>query len=430
MTTTKKNGIISLCLCITVVACVQYGAVIVNPISAAMIQAMPEHAITTIMLVLTLPNFGLVLGSPTYAWLSRRFPTRTIIGIAGLGVAVFGTMPAFLGTDLPLILVCRLLFGFGAGILFAIPKVLVASNMNQKDSARWLGLIEVFGSIGMVVYQTAAGYLAMSGWHYPFYLHLVPLIAVVIVVFLLPKEKDPGSKFYVPTEGAVNARDTKDAKTGKVEKLPFFKKFPPVVFLYWVYAFMFLAGIFVLLSNIAILVTSNGYGVESDIGMILSTHTFVGMFGGLCFGFLFRKLGEWIFPFACLLGVISYFAVYFSTGLEAIYFGSGLVGFGAPQIMAAIYQRCGRTAAASVSALAVTIAIAAQNLSQVLEPYWMTALCDALGFNTADGRDPFLVFGIIISVFTVIAVIQAIIVGRGGEKQAQSDISSTETASG
>lgn len=410
----KKTKLGLVGLCVLMLSLFQYTNVISMPVLASIMADMPEYAPTTVMWFQTLPSVGCIIGPILYSALSNKVPSRILVIIACAAIAVFGSLPALLGTALIPMLICRLIFGIAQGFIFTAPKVLINANMDEKTGAKWMGYLEVFGSIGMIFFQTASGYIGLIDWHLSMYLCLIMIVVAVVVGIALPAKNDPGSKHYLAGEGAVNARS--QAASG--EKLSFSKKYPASVWLYWIYVFVFVACIFNFQANTSTLVVAGGLGLSSDAGMILSCHTIVGMIGGIVFGLVFNKIKEFAIPTAALLLGISWMIIFAGGNLTALYIGAALSGFAAPLAVASCFQLSGRNAAAVASALAVSIALAAQNVGVIASPYIFAFIQGIFGMNAAAGRDGFLIGGIICFVLVVVSIITGI-TARNKAKAAQ-----------
>ena len=404
MSEATKNKATAAAICILLITLIEYSGNIVNPIVATIMADMPQYPANAIILIMTIPNVGFIFGPVIYSTLSRRHPTRLLVSI-GLTIGiVFGTIPAWLGQQYYLILACRVLYGFGIGMIFTAPKVLINGNFNEKDGARLMGFSEVVGSAGMMMFQSLSGFLAVRDWHFSMYLHLLLLIGLAAII-LLPRRNDPGSSRYVPAEGVVDIRVTEEEKTTKKSLK---EMFPPIIWFYWLSTMGWMLAAFILLTNLSIYVDQLGLGDASDVGMMLTLNAFLGVVGGLIFGPLFKRIGDWTLPVAFFIAVLGFTSVSFSPSMFALYLGVGLMGFASPICISATFQLVGRRAPRETSALATSICISLQFAIQIVSPLFATAILKLLGVSTGDIRN-LLIVGLVefIILFTITVIVTA-----------------------
>jgi MFS family permease len=416
MDKTARAGILGVLTCVVVLAFLQQTNVIAIPVIADIIGTFAQlgYDPTTIMWYITICNVGCVIGPIIYSALANKVPTKIIIIAASAVIVVFGSAPAVLGTDLTMMLVTRFILGFGVGIIFSASPVLINANLDEKRGARWMGFVQVFGSIGQVAYQTSTGFIALADWHLSMYLHAASVLIILVVLFALKPENDPGSKKFIAPEGAVDAQK---ALAEGADKLTFSERFPFAVVVYWIFIFISVTGIFLFQANLSVLVaTPQIGGTSADAGLMLSVHTLVGMVAALVFGFVFNKIREWVMVLGAIIGAISLACCYLATDQVLLYVGSGLLGVAAPMLVAACFQLAGRNAAPTAAAMAVSVSVAAQNIGVICEPLWATPILNALGLDANGGRDPFILGIVVFIIMIVLAAINAVVAGNKAKK--------------
>lgn len=426
MNKAASRGIIGVLACVVVLSLLQQTNVIAIPVIANIIGTFAElgYDPQTIMWYITICNVGCVFGPIIYSALANKIPTKAIIIVSAAIIVVFGSAPAVLGTNLTAMLVTRFILGFGVGIVFSASPVLINANLDEKRGARWMGFVQVFGSIGQIAYQTSTGFIALTDWHLSMLLHAVSVLIIIVVLFALKPENDPGSKKFIAPEGAVDAQ--KAIAEGEA-KLSFSERFPFAVVVYWIFIFLSVSGIFLFQANLSVLAaTPQIGGTSADTGLMLSVHTLVGLVAALAFGFVFNKMHEWIMVLGAAIAAISLTCCYLATDQVLLYVGSGLLGVAAPMLVAACFQLAGRNAAPAAAAMAVSVAVAAQNIGVICEPLWATPILNALGLDANGGRDPFILGIILFIIMIILATINAIVARK---KKAQSDTLTAERIS-
>ena len=397
--TAKNSRLIS--FAILIIAFVMYGQSSTGPIIANIIADCPGYDPTLISMIQTYPTVGIVATSLAYGFLSRRFSSRTLLVAATVLYVAGGVAPAFLGTDIPAILACRIVLGLGLGIYCSLPVALIAENFQGNEGASLNGFVQVSASLGTVAFQTAAGFLAAIDWHMVMYIALISIVACVIALVLLPKN------VKTTEEAAAASKVAEDEKAARAA-LSFSQKFPPIVICYWVEIFLFVGGIALLMMNASIVIESKGFGTAVDAATALNVHTICGIVAGIIFGAIFKRFTEYL-PFAAaVFACVAYLCLGFASNLTMVVIGAGLLGFAAPWTCASLFQLIGKYAAPVAAGMACSIAVALQFGSQFLLGYWAPAACNLIGINYTNGTDPFLFYAIIFGILAVAHLIQSV----------------------
>lgn len=134
-----------------------------------------------VQLAMTITSLAVALTAPLSGLVADRVGRRPLI-VAGLALyAVSGTAGYFLA-DLSLLLVARALLGFAVGAIITAVNATITDWFDGPRRASFLGLQQVFASLGGVVFLPVAGVLATAGWRVPFWLYSV---AAVIALFAI-----------------------------------------------------------------------------------------------------------------------------------------------------------------------------------------------------------------------------------------------------
>lgn len=141
---------------------------------------------------------GLVLGSYGLTQMLLRIPLgilsdklrkRKIFILVGMACAALSSLGFTFSTSVWATLVFRALAGVAAAtwILFT---VLLASYFPEKETAKAMGIISFFNSLGQMLATTSGGYLAeYYGWHAPFFLGaIVGFLGVIVALFIKEQE--------------------------------------------------------------------------------------------------------------------------------------------------------------------------------------------------------------------------------------------------
>jgi MFS family permease len=155
--------------------------------------ALRPDSIAWLVAAYSLPTTAMM---PLYARLGDVLPQRAIFA-GGLGVFLLGTVACFLGATPPLVVLGRLLQGFGASGINPLGLAIISGTVGEAKRGRALGIWHSAGPIGGLLGPVLAGLLIEAGnWRTIFLpsaaLALVSVAALRIAVPARPPEADSG----------------------------------------------------------------------------------------------------------------------------------------------------------------------------------------------------------------------------------------------
>lgn len=170
------------------------GGAAVAPALPQMSQAFPEASSTAISLVITLPGLSVaVAGFFVGAFADRVGKVRTL-AISSVLFTLAG-YAALVLNSIELILIARLILGVGISGIAVSTTALIADYFTGYALTRALALQSAAMGAGVLVLETAGGFLAEFGWRAPFWLYGIGLIILVgVVLFLREPEKDASAE--------------------------------------------------------------------------------------------------------------------------------------------------------------------------------------------------------------------------------------------
>lgn len=353
---------------------------------ASMIKEFPEESITSIQLLVTLPNLIVALVAPFYGWLCTKFQPRKIIIFGVFMFVFFGALPAFLN-NFTAILICRALLGVGSGITITADVGLVNAFYEGKQKDRYIGYNQAVGCFGGIATQTLGGYLTLINWHYAFLAYLFPVWVLILVILYLPDvPKLPENKLEKLSE----------------KKLLLFKISPRV---YGLVAVYFIVVIFrcMLPTNISIIIETTGIGTSANSGIALSIFTAGAFIGGVLFGKFKSIVGGYIIAVAWLIEGIGFALFCFSNTIFTIYASTLLAGIGMGTMIPGYFARVTEIANPAWVGLAIAMISSVQGLGNFIQP--VVAKWLILIFNQKVGYFPVAVAAVFLIAGSVIIAI-------------------------
>ncbi|MEV7982713.1 MFS transporter [Streptomyces sp. NPDC086519] len=163
-------------------------------------------AATLVPLILAVPALAVALTAPLAGLAIDRVGRKTLLVVATVLYAVFGTAPLWL-ESLRAIVVSRALLGVAEAVVITCCTTLIGDYYTGQNRHRYLALQTVCATVSATAFLIIGGALGNSGWRSPFQLYAVGLLIAPAMVFLLPARR-PGA---AAAEEAAAGRRTSSA---------------------------------------------------------------------------------------------------------------------------------------------------------------------------------------------------------------------------
>ena len=332
-------------------------------ISAAlplMYDAFPGVSQSGVETLVTVPNFGIMVGLFISPFLIRILGQKSTV-LAGLVITLLaGTFPMYATAFTP-ILISRFLLGAGIGLFNSLAVSLIPQfyDDNEEERATMLGFQNVMSSIGAAISSFLVGYLVTISWHAAFVIYFLVIPALILFTLFVPLKKESG-------QAVQNDSTQKQSVNGKVILIS--------VLMFFI--FMFYLPMSYKLPNMII---ENGIGTSSTAAMVAGFSTLVGIPIGASFGFFFKKLRDKIFPIGFLLVTLGFFLTAISHNLFTLLLPMVISGIGFGFAVPYMYNWLGWAAPQNSVNLATTIVLVMVNVGCFLSPSIMGLLSSFLG---------------------------------------------------
>jgi MFS family permease len=356
---------------------------------ASMMEAFPDVSITSIQLVVTLPNLIVTIVAPLYGWLCTKIQPRKIILFGVFMFILFGALPAFLNS-FGAIIASRALLGIGSGITITADIALINAFFTGNKKDRLIGYNMAVGCFGGIVTQTLGGYLTLIDWRYAFLAYLFPIWVLILAFLYLPDVPKAPKTVRVGTN------------IDNDRKWMIFKVSPRVYGLVVVY---FFAVVFrcMLPTNLSIVIETTGIGNSANSGISLSIFTLGAFIGGAVFGRLKQRVGGYILPLTWLLTGIGFTLFSMSDTIPTIYASTLISGIGMGTMIPGYFARVTELADPAWVGLAISMIASVQGLGNFIQPVvgkWLILL-----FNQKVGYFPIAVAAVFMFVGSAILAV-------------------------
>lgn len=391
----EKNNNRKVKIGIYLCAILMMGAIAVASNVASIVAAFPEAGQTKVVAYLiSAPCLVVIVVTLVTGKLMNSIPKKTLMIAGALFWLVGGVLPYFM-ESLGLILVMRLIFGVGVGIVQSLCPALVVENFEDPaERAKVMGNMTAFQMLGAVFFSLVSGNLGRISWNIAFLVHLIAIISLIAAITCIP--------YIQPVK----------AKTSG-EKL----KFQPTAMM-WVWCaafFIYMSGAQTYANFASSIITERGLGGSVAAGYSLACFAF----GGFIMGFIFGKIADICKKLTLTVGCVvlsaSFLIMTFASNLPASYVGAFICGLAFSICMPCILNGAGGSVSQSSSGMAVSIATCMQNAGMTVCPYIVMAGGAAFtASGTLSGTQGAMLFAIII--LLALAVAFTIIAFAGNKK--------------
>lgn len=219
------------------------------------------------------------------------FVSKKVLMIVGILLWLIGGVVPFFLSSLTAMMVMRLVFGVGCGMVMSTCPAILAEHIEDPvERGKATGTMTAFQMLGCVFFSIVAGNLAKLGWKVPFLVHLMAIVSLIFCLTCIPNTK--------PVRAAA-------------EKV----KFKPTGMM-WVWAISFL--IFMLAGQeysnaCSTLIAEAGLGDAAAAGYSLALFAAGGVVCGFIFGALAKAFKRFTLTVGCFVLAISYLVMTFAS---------------------------------------------------------------------------------------------------------------------
>lgn len=321
----------------------------VSPALAAIKDAFIGISATQARLVLTLPTLvmmpmGLCAGS-----LAQRMDKKKLLLIGMTIFLVFGVAGGFV-SNFYLLLTMRLLFGVGLGIMTPLSTSLIFDFVSsQEKRSKLMGLQGASNQLGGLVFMSLSGILANISWRYSFLCYAFVLVSIVLTLL------------YLPSIPPIKAKQNQARST---------KRIPTKVFALAFFSMMIFACFFVVNTDLAMFMATEGLGDAEECGYALSIMRIPAIATGMLLAWIIRHLKDWTVLIASTVMAIGYVLIACSHEYSTIMLGSLIVGLGGGFALPPLSLYLPKVVKPSQRTFAVAIFMSISQFGQFFSPFW------------------------------------------------------------
>ena len=262
---------------------------------------------------------------------------------------MFGVAGGFVN-DFRLLLLMRLLFGVGLGIMTPLSTSLIFDFAPDPGKrSKLLGIQGSFNQLGGLLFMSLSGVLASISWRYSFLCYAFVVISLILTFLFMPS---------IPP---MAPRKKEMAGRPKMNK-----KFFVLAF----FAMMIFACYFVINTDLALFMDAEGIGDAKACGYALSLMRIPAILAGILLAWIMRNLKDWTMPFATLIMAAGYLVIAYAESYGVLMAGCLVVGLGGGFALPPISLFLPRIVTPRQRTLGVAIIMSVAQLGQFISPLY------------------------------------------------------------
>ena len=345
----------------------------------------------------TIPNFGIMFGLLISPIIVKYLGQKATILIGLIGTLVTGTFPMYCFAYTP-ILISRFLIGLSIGLFNSLAVSLIPQfySDNENDLAQMVGIQNVMGNVGAAIASFLVSYLVTISWHAAFAIYFLVIPALILFTLFVKLPKPEHHK-------VVTAKKNIQHINGSVIKI--------AILMFLIFTFYM-----TITFKLPILIVQGKLGSTSQAALVAGFSTLIAIPIGACFGMVFKKINDMIFPTSYLFVTLGFLGIalaqYMPTLLGAIVLLSIGFGLGVPYM----YNWLDWSAPADSVNLATTVVLVLVNIGCFVSPTIIDGITKL--FGSSSPRIAMMVSTVAFGLITVYAFIHYLSVHKKSKSEA------------
>lgn len=340
----------------------------VSPAIAAIKEAFPEISATQAKLVLTLPTLVMMPMGLMAGRLASKVDKKKLL-LTGMTLFLFFGVAGGFVSNFSLLLLMRVLFGIGLGIMTPLSTSLIFDfTTDVKQRNRLLGIQGASNQTGGLLFMGLSGVLASISWRYSFMVYAFVIVSIILTVLYLPS--------IPPRPKPVTADGKPKKMSKKIVILGFF-------------AMMIFACYFIINTDLSLFMNKLGLGDAKECGYALSIMRIPAIIAGISLGIIMGKLKDWTMPVAMAIMAVGYLMIAWAGSFAMVMAGCLVVGMGGGFALPPISLFLPRIVTPRQRTFGIAIIMSVAQLGQFVSPLYINLFVS--GSSPEDLRQRFVV---------------------------------------
>ena len=315
----------------------------------------PTFSAAQVELLVSVPSFSVVAMLLLNSFIDKWLSDRQLIVTGLLLLSSAGIFPFFVQAY-PLVLLSRIAFGMGIGLINAKAIAIISQRYQGKERVQMLGIRGSMELIGGASCSLLVGQLLKIHWTFAFLIYGFGFVILIMYLLFVPSMEQVEKKQITKRKQVLNKKD-----------------------LGMILGMALLAG-FVICINSSIslrapLFQVAGKTIESgQSALVLSLEQGIGIVAGLSFASLIGHFKNRLLPIVMFLLAVCLFGMSVAGNLPILILSSVGVGFFYSIILTIIFNRLSESIARNLLNKATAYVLLGCNLGSALSPYVLKLL--------------------------------------------------------
>ena len=315
----------------------------------------PTFSAAQVELLVSVPSFSVVAMLLLNSFIDKWLSDRQLIVTGLLLLSSAGIFPFFVQAY-PLVLLSRIAFGMGIGLINAKAIAIISQRYQGKERVQMLGIRGSMELIGGASCSLLVGQLLKIHWTFAFLIYGFGFVILIMYLLFVPTMEQVEKKQITKRKQVLNKKD-----------------------LGMILGMALLAG-FVICINSSIslrvpLFQVAGKTIESgQSALVLSLEQGIGIVAGLSFASLIGHFKNRLLPIVMFLLAVCLFGMSVAGNLPILILSSVGVGFFYSIILTIIFNRLSESIARNLLTKATAYVLLGCNLGSAISPYVLKLL--------------------------------------------------------
>lgn len=315
----------------------------------------PSFSAAQVELLVSVPSFSVVAMLLLNSFIDKWLSDRQLIMTGLLLLSSAGIFPFFVQAY-PLVLLSRIAFGMGIGLINAKAIAIISQRYQGKERVQMLGIRGSMELIGGASCSLLVGQLLKIHWTFAFLIYGFGFVILIMYLLFVPTMEQVEKKQITKRKQVLNKKD-----------------------LGMILGMALLAG-FVICINSSIslrvpLFQVAGKTIESgQSALVLSLEQGIGIVAGLSFASLIGHFKNRLLPIVMFLLAVCLFGMSVASNLPILILSSVGVGFFYSTVLTIIFNRLSESIARNLLNKATAYVLLGCNLGSAISPYVLKLL--------------------------------------------------------
>lgn len=151
-------------------------------IISSLVETFPEHSVTDIQMLQTLPNLFSVLAAALTGLLLVHFSDKKIV-LTSFALLFLTGILCFFISEYSCLFWTRILAGFAFGVQNPLKMSILSAHFSGQEKAQILGYQSAFSAFAGFLYNLLTGWIIQFGYQFYFLIYSVALLAFILFLF-------------------------------------------------------------------------------------------------------------------------------------------------------------------------------------------------------------------------------------------------------